>query len=145
VSEVNRSALVEYSAEQMFTLVNDVAAYPQFLPWCKNATVLEESETELKGKIDLSKAGVKQSFTTLNTLDRPNSISMQLVEGPFSKLTGGWEFKALAENACKVSLQLEYDFSSAVLRAVVGPVFNQIANTMLEAFVKRASEIYGNE
>ena len=145
MSEVNRSALVEYSAEQMFTLVNDVAAYPQFLPWCKNATVLEESETELKGKIDLSKAGVKQSFTTLNTLDRPNSISMQLVEGPFSKLTGGWEFKALAENACKVSLQLEYDFSSAVLRAVVGPVFNQIANTMLEAFVKRASEIYGNE
>ena len=142
MAEVDRSALVEYSAEQMFDLVNDVEAYPQFLPWCNNAEVLEKSDEQLKGKVYLSKAGVKQSFTTLNTLDRPQSISMQLVDGPFSKLSGGWTFQALSDNACKVSLKLEYDFSSAMLKAVVGPVFNHVANTMLEAFVKRAADIY---
>ena len=142
MTEVKRSALVEYSAEQMFDLVNDVASYPQFLPWCSGAEVLEQSEHELKGRLDLAKAGIKQSFTTLNKLNRPESIDINLVEGPFSKLNGRWEFQALSDNACKVSLRLEFDFLNAMLRAVVGPVFNHIANTMLESFVKRASEIY---
>ncbi len=145
MSEVNRSALVEFSAEQMFDLVNDVESYPLFLPWCSGSEVLEQSETELKGKIDLSKAGVKQSFTTLNTLSRPESIIISLVEGPFSKLNGSWEFKALADNACKVTLQLEFDFLNAMLRAVVGPVFSMIANSMLESFVKRATDIHQRE
>jgi len=142
VSEVNRSALVEYSTQQMFDLVNDVESYPDFLPWCNKAEIIEQSESELKGKISLSKAGVKQSFTTLNTLNRPESISIKLVEGPFSKLSGSWQFKALSDKACKVTLQLEFDFLNAMLQAVVGPVFNHIANTMLESFVTRASEIY---
>ncbi|VAW78298.1 Ribosome association toxin RatA [hydrothermal vent metagenome] len=145
MSEVNRSALVEFSAEQMFDLVNDVESYPVFLPWCSGSEVLEQSETELKGKIDLSKAGVKQSFTTLNALSRPESIIISLVEGPFSKLNGSWHFIALTDNACKVTLQLEFDFLNAMLRAVVGPVFNLIANSMLESFVKRAAEIHKKE
>ncbi len=142
MSEVNRSALVEFSAEQMFDLVNDVDSYSAFLPWCSASQVLEQSATSLKGKIDLSKAGIKQSFTTLNTLNRPESIVISLLEGPFSKLNGSWEFKALADNACKITLHLEFDFLNAMLKAVVGPVFNVIANSMLESFVKRASEIY---
>lgn len=142
MSEVNRSALVEFSAEKMFDLVNDVDSYSLFLPWCSGSEVLEQTETMLKGKIDLSKAGIKQSFTTLNTLNRPESIVISLLEGPFSELNGSWEFKILSESACKVTLHLEFDFLNAMLKAVVGPVFNVIANSMLESFVKRASEIY---
>jgi len=142
VSEVNRSALVEYSAEQMFDLVNDVDSYSLFLPWCSGSEVLEQTETMLKGKIDLSKAGIKQSFTTLNTLNRPESIVISLLEGPFSELNGSWEFKILSESACKVTLHLEFDFLNAMLKAVVGPVFNVIANSMLGSFVNRANEIY---
>lgn len=140
---VTRSALVEYSAEQMFNMVNAVNEYVDFLPWCSNSEILEQSDQQMKARIDIAKGRVKQSFTTLNILTPPNKIEMQLVEGPFRKLHGLWLFKELDAKGCKVSLDLSFEFSNVLLETVVGPVFNQIANSMLDAFVKRADEIYG--
>jgi len=127
----------------MFDLVNDLESYAKFLPWCKQALVDSATEDELQGTIHLSKAGVNQSFTTLNKLRRPEQIEMELVKGPFSQLHGVWNFKPLSDDACKVSLQLEFSFNNTILEKVVGPVFTQIANTMLDAFVTRANELYG--
>lgn len=143
MNTVTRSALVEYSAEQMFNLVNAVNDYSEFLPWCPSSEILEQSDKQMKARIDIAKVKVKQSFTTLNTLTRPTKIEMQLVKGPFRKLHGLWLFKELGPKACKVSLDLSFEFSNVLLETVVGPVFNHIANTMLDSFVKRAGEVYG--
>lgn len=143
MAEVNRSALVTHSAEKMFDLVNDLESYPEFLPWCKSVSIEEQTEDILQGSIQMSKAGINKTFTTRNHLQRPERIDLQLVNGPFKKLEGYWQFKALSEDACKVSLQLEFTFDNALLEKVVGPVFKQIANTLLDAFVKRADGLYG--
>ncbi len=139
---VNRSALVAFSAESMFDLVNDVAAYPQFLPGCADTKVLHADEEQMKASVMISKAGVKQWFTTQNQLSRGHYIKMELVEGPFSKLTGGWTFTPLAEDACKIELNLEFDFSSKLAEMAFGKVFNAIASSMVKAFSDRAKEVY---
>jgi len=144
MNTVSRNALVEFSAEQMFSIVNGVDKYKDFLPWCSNSEILHQSATEMKAKVDIAKAKVKQSFTTLNELTSPSKIEMKLVEGPFRKLHGLWVFKELSPQACKISLDLTYEFSNVLLEKVVGPVFNQIANSMLDAFVKRAEELHGH-
>lgn len=139
---VNRSALVSYSAEQMFDLVNDVASYPQFLPGCADSRVLESDEQHMKASVQISKAGVQQWFTTQNTLSRGEHILMQLVEGPFSTLSGGWTFKALTEQACKIELNLNFEFSSRLVEMAFGKAFSVIANNMVKAFTERAKEVY---
>jgi len=141
---VSRSALVEFSANQMYDLVNAVNEYQNFLPWCSKSEILEQSDSQMKAKVDISKAKIKQSFTTLNELILGKKIELKLVEGPFRKLDGLWLFKELSPTACKVSLDLKYEFSNVLLEKVVGPVFNQITNTMLDAFVKQAGVIYSN-
>ncbi len=142
--KINRSALVMFSAEQMYALVNDVASYPAFLPWCSSAAVLEEDTALMRASLEVSKGGVRQSFTTQNTLKAHELISMRLEDGPFKKLKGDWQFIALREDACKVVLDLEFELKQGVTKLAFGAVFNQAANTMVDAFCERARVIYGN-
>jgi len=140
---VNRSALVGHSAQAMFALVADVESYPQFLPWCDRALVSlrEPGRTVATLRIDFH--GLKEEFTTEN-LDQPGArIDMKLVSGPFRSLEGRWSFIGLGEEGCKVELSLRYEFSSAILERAIGPVFRDIADSLVEAFVRRAAQKYG--
>ncbi len=139
---ISKSALVPFSAEEMFRLVNDVAAYPQFLPWCGGSRVLSESEDEVRASVEIAHGSLRKAFTTLNRLQRGKMIEMRLVDGPFKQLEGFWRFQALEERACKVSLDLEFEFSNRLVGMAMGPVFSQIANTLVDSFSKRAREIY---
>lgn len=143
MTEVNRSALVLHSAQQMFNIVNDVVAYPEFLPWCAATDLIYENEEEMQATLHLAKAGLKYSFTTHNRLLRPNRIDIDLVEGPFSRLSGVWTFEPLSEDACKVSLNLGFEFSGKLTGLAMGKVFNQVATSLVDAFVQRADKLYG--
>ena len=140
--QVSRSALVAFSAESMFDLVNDVASYPHFLPGCAETKILSQSDDAMKASVLISKAGVKQWFTTENELKRGNYIKMQLVDGPFSHLKGGWSFTRLAEDACKIELNLDFEFSSKLAAMAFGKAFSAIATNMVAAFTERAKEVY---
>lgn len=140
---VQRSVLVPYSAARMFDLVAAVDQYPQFMPWCGGASILEHTANGMRASITISFAGVKQTFTTRNTHEYPNTIHLSLVDGPFSMLEGHWQFQPLTDDACKVLFTLEYAFSSRMLERVVGPVFNRIASSFIDAFTQRAEAIYG--
>lgn len=141
---VHKSVLLGYSAEQMFALVERVEDYPKFLPWCGGVKVLERSDDRLVATIAINYHGLKQSFTTENANNRPTSMKMTLVEGPFKHLDGLWTFKALREDACKIEFDLHYEFSSRILEQLIGPVFNMIANSFVDSFSKRADAVYGN-
>jgi ribosome-associated toxin RatA of RatAB toxin-antitoxin module len=138
---IEKSVLVRHSAQQMFALVADIPSYPQFLPWCGGSRVISAEGSRVTAEIDISFHGIKQSFTTVNDQHPDDRIDLRLVRGPFSKLDGGWAFLALADDACKVTLTLDYDFSNLLLEKLVGPVFHQIASTMVDSFVKRADEV----
>ncbi|NYT82441.1 type II toxin-antitoxin system RatA family toxin [Alcaligenaceae bacterium] len=141
--KVQRSVLVPHSNAQMFDLVADVASYPQFMPWCGGATVHRQDEHGMEASITISIAGIKQTFTTRNEHEYPTLITFHLVDGPFSMLTGTWEFLELAPDACKVVYTMEYAFSSRALEAVVGPIFNRIATSFIDSFTQRAQTVYG--
>src|SRR5688572_8540277 len=126
----------------MFALVDAVEAYPQFLPWCSGTTVTFRDGTRTRATIHVNYHGVRQSFTTDNTKNPPQKMTVRLVEGPFRMLDGEWRFNALAEDACKIEFRLHYEFSSRILEKLVGPVFSYIANTMVDAFVKRADKLH---
>ena len=142
---INRTALVPYSAAEMFTLVDDINAYPQFLEWCRSAEELERSADEVTARLELARGSFHKSFTTHNRMQRNKMIEMRLVEGPFRLLEGFWRFENLGERACKVLFDLEFEFSSRLVGVAATPAFSQIANTMVDAFCKRAAEIYGKE
>ncbi len=145
MTTITRQALVAYSAENMFDLVDDIDSYPAFLPWCSSAKVLSRDEDEVRAAIELSKGKLRKSFTTCNRLQKGKMIEMRLVEGPFRHLEGFWRFEALEGGASKVSLDLDFEFSNKLIAMAIGPVFNQIANTLVDAFVVRAKELYGGE
>ena len=142
-TRIQRSALLPYSAAALYTLINDVPSYPQFLPWCSASEVLEQRDDFMRAALMIAKGKLSQRFVTKNTLVPNQSISMALEEGPFSQLQGTWEFKALGEKACKISLDLEFDYAGPIIKATLGPLFNQAANTMVDAFCQRAKELYG--
>lgn len=144
MANISRSALVIHSPLRMFELVNDVSKYPEFLPWCEHAEVHEHSEQAMRATVGIAKSGVNRTFTTQNALQVGQSIQMQLVDGPFSKLEGMWKFEALGPEACKISLNLNFEFDSPVLRASFGKVFDQIASSLVDAFVLRANQTYGS-
>jgi ribosome-associated toxin RatA of RatAB toxin-antitoxin module len=127
----------------MYALVNDVASYPQFLPWCSATEVLESDETRMRASMTVAKGGISQQFITCNTLQAGQSIVMDLEQGPFSRLHGVWHFKALTDKACKISLDLTFDYAGPLVRATLGPLFNQAANTLVDAFCQRAKQLYG--
>jgi ribosome-associated toxin RatA of RatAB toxin-antitoxin module len=143
VAKIYRNALVEFSAQQMFDLVNDIEDYPKFMQGCVSAKVIERSDTHLVGKLCLKRAGMSQEFTTRNTLDNPRSITMELVEGKFSNFHARWEFVELAESACKVVLQMEFEFKSGLLDMALGKVFSASANNLVDALIERANVVYG--
>lgn len=142
-TRIQRSALLPYPAQALYDLVNDVASYPQFLPWCAASEVLEASESEMRASLTVAKGGISQQFSTHNRLVPGKSIEMRLVEGPFSQLHGLWEFKALGEKACKISLDLTFDYAGPLVKATLGPLFTQAANTMVDAFCQRAKQLHG--
>jgi len=140
---INKSALVPYTAQEMYSLVDDIDAYPDFLPWCGASEVIERNEDEVTASILLSRSGLNKSFTTLNRLQRGKMIEMRLIEGPFRHLQGFWRFESLNESASKIMFDIEFEFSNKLLSMTVGPVFSQITNTIVDAFTKRAVEVYG--
>ena len=143
MSVVEKSVLVGHSAQQMFDLVDAVEAYPEFLPWCDAAEVLHRDAVTTRATIHINYHGLTQKFTTENTKEPPLKITVRLVEGPFRILDGEWSFTPLAEQACRIDFRLHYEFSSKILEMLVGPVFSYIANTLVDAFVKRAEKLYG--
>jgi len=136
--------LIAYSADQMFELVDAVQRYPEFLPWCAAASVIPVDERKVNASVTINYHGVKQSFTTQNTRTPAQQIEMRLVEGPFRSLDGCWRFAALNASACKIEFSLHYEFSSKLLEKLVGPVFGYIANSLIEAFLRRAEQVYGH-
>lgn len=141
---VHKSVLQNYSAEQMFALVEDIEAYPSFLPWCDSVDVLRDAchETAI-ATLSLNFCGIRQSFTTHNVNIKPTSIRMRLVKGPFRKLGGQWVFTALDEKTCRVELHMNYEFSHFFMEKLIGPVFDIVTNSLVDAFCERAKKVYG--
>lgn len=142
MANIQRSALVAFSAESMFNLVNDVQAYSEFLPGCAESRVDKKDDVSMTASLLIAKAGVQQWFTTQNSLVEHQRIDMQLVEGPFNHLRGGWIFTPLSEGACKIELNLDFEFSSRLAQAAFGKLFKTLASSMVDAFTQRAKDIY---
>jgi len=143
VATVKKSALILYSAAEMYALVSDIEAYPQFLPWCRSTQVISRSEDEVRAVIEMVKGRVHKSFSTINRMQHHKMIDIRLLEGPFRRLEGYWRFDPLRADASKVSLDMEFEFANPLLRMAVEPVFKQIANSLVDAFCKRAVDLYG--
>lgn len=153
MKHVKKSVLLWYSPREMYELVTGVARYPEFLPWCQRAEVLEQHDDGVTARLSLAYAGVRHAFTTRNSHQPGRRVSMALVDGPFSLLDGVWHFQPLSKpgspeegseaQACKIEFELRYAFSSKALETVVSPVFDRIANTFVDSFVQRAEGVYG--
>jgi ribosome-associated toxin RatA of RatAB toxin-antitoxin module len=143
VRKVNRSALIPYSADQMYALVEDFLAYPDFLPWCTGAILHSRDAETIEASLDLQRSGVKKSFRTRNTLQPGVAMGIALVGGPFRHLAGGWRFEQLGDDGSKVSLQLDFEFENRVTDTVFGRYFENTCNSLIDSFIKRAHEIYG--
>lgn len=142
MTTINRHALTQHSADQMYALINDIEAYPEFLQWCRSAKIIARDEDTITAKLELAKGGLHKEFTTRNRLMTGKLIEIKLVEGPFNHLEGFWRFEPLTESACKVILDLDFDFKNSMLDIVMGPVFTQVANTLVDSFVSRARQVY---
>ena len=143
MTRIDRSALVMHSAQQMYELVNDIEDYPQFMQGCQKARVISRTEEEVVGELTLGAAGLSHTFTTRNTLVPGQEMQMHLVEGPFREFGASWHFKALSPEACKVSLQMEFDFAGGIMGFALEKLFNHSANNLVEALVNRANQVYG--
>lgn len=143
MTTISKSALVPYSPKQMFELVDDIEAYAEFLPWCGKATETFRDDKKVEASLLISYSGLNKAFATQNKNTAYEKIEMQLLDGPFKNLDGIWYFEPLGESACKISLNLDFEFSSKIVSITLGPVFSKIANTLVDAFIKRADSIYG--
>ena len=141
---IHHSVLVPYTCAQMYALVQDVPSYPQFLPWCpSSAQSPGPAPDQMLARVDIAYLGVRSHFTTRNTNRHPSSIELALVDGPFRNLRGRWSFLPLSATACKVSLELEYGFAAGLLGRAIAPVFEHVANSLVDAFAARAQDLYG--
>ena len=140
---ISRSALVMHSVEDMYYLINDVLAYPKFLPDCSDSKIITEDDNSMTAALLVSKGGLKKWFTTQNELVSNKEVRMSLVDGPFKYLVGGWKLTALSDDACKIELALDYEFSNKMFDLAFGRVFNSLANNMVQAFTQRAKTVYG--
>ena len=143
--KVSRSALLPYSASQMYTIVADIRTYPEFLNWCEVVEIIDEQEFEVVAKLKISYSKLNIQLTTRNQNIPNERIVMSLVEGPFSSLEGVWAFKRLSPNACKVSINMQFDFDRSVVSNVFSKVFEKVISMQLDAFQKRAQKIYGDD
>ena len=140
---IHKSALVPYSAEQIYDLVNDVESYPKFLPWCAEVQLLSKNKESLMATIVVSKGALKQAFTTLNAMEEGQHIEMNLVEGPFKYFKGLWRFDSLEAKGCEVSFHLNFEFARGLIGLAFGRTFSQLANSLVDAFCQQAQERYG--
>ena len=145
MNKVQRSALVMHSDQSMFDLVNDVANYPLFMDGCQATEVFEKTDSLMVARLDLKKGGVKTSFMTRNSLTQPSSIEMALEDGPFKNLKGLWTFKALTADACKVSLDLEFEFNNMAMGFAASQLFSSMANNLVDSLCRRADVVYGKK
>ncbi|TYK66478.1 type II toxin-antitoxin system RatA family toxin [Colwellia echini] len=140
---ISRSALVMHSVDQMYQLINDIPSYPKFLPDCNDSKVISSDDESVTAALLVSKGGLSKWFTTKNTLISNEKIHLSLVDGPFKTLEGYWLLTPLSDDACKVSLELEYEFSSKLVSLAFGKVFGHFSNSLVKVFTQRAKEIYG--
>lgn len=143
MTTIHRHAITPYTPGQMFAIVEDIPSYPAFLQWCRSAVILAQEQDVVTARLELVKGSVHKSFTTRNRAMPGKMIEMRLIEGPFHHLEGFWRFEQLGDNACKVSLDLDFEFRNRMVGMVVGPVFNPVANSLVDSFCKRADELYG--
>lgn len=141
--EISRSALLPYSDQQVFALINDVAAYPEFMDGCVGTEVLVQGETFMEARLDLARRGLRYSLTTRNALAPPTSVVMTLLEGPFKSFSGQWTITALSDSACKVTLSMAFSLDSKALAVAAKTLFNPMADNLVDAIVKRAKTLYG--
>lgn len=142
MTTIKRNKIVPYSVEAMYNLINDIPNYSAFLPWCTRATVLSQDENEVRAELTLSKGGLEKSFTTCNRLQKNKMIEVRLVEGPFKHLEGFWLFERLDDGHTRISLELSFEFTNMLIGLAFGPIFNQIANSLVDAFCQRADVLY---
>lgn len=150
MKHVRKSVLLWYSAHEMYALVTAVDDYPKFLPWCADALVLSRTDEGMKARLTLAFSGMRHAFTTMNRHEADRSVQVSLVDGPFSRLEGDWQFRPLgaggadaAQQACKIEFDMRYEFANGPLEAVISPVFGRIANSLVDSFVRRAEQVYG--
>lgn len=143
--DIRKTKIVPYTQEQMYDLVTDVESYPEFVPWCVSSHVINRTPEEVRGTLAFARGGLHKEFTTLNRLQPHKMIEIRLINGPFRHLEGFWRFETVASGHCRVSLDLEFEFSSRLVKLVFGPIFNQVANTLVDAFCNRAKIVYGSE
>lgn len=139
---IKREAVVPFTQEQMYALVDCVHDYSEFVPWCVKSEELSRTDDEVHGKLTFASSGIQKSFSTLNRLQPHKMIELRLVDGPFKQLEGFWIFEVLGENESRITLDLEFEFSSRILAMMFGPVFEQVTSTLVNAFTKRAEEVY---
>ncbi len=144
MKKISRSAIVEHTAAELYALVEDIEAYPGFLPWCLETLVLERNSSSTKAKITVGMHGLRQAFTTRNENRPGEAIDMRLVEGPFRRFAAAWRFSPLSAQACRIDFSLQYEFSNHTLARLLEPLFDGIANSMVDAFARRADEVYGH-
>lgn len=142
--EARRSAIVPHSAERMFALVADVAAYPEFLPGCTRGQVLRDEGAETTASLSLARGPFDATFTTRNTLVPPRQLTMELIDGPFKALHGQWTFTPLGEAGCRADLTVRFEFRSRAVDLLMGPAFERLCNEIVDAFVQRAASVYGS-
>ncbi len=140
---INRSALLPYRAEQLFDLVNDIEAYPRYLDGCVGAQVLSREADLIEARLDLARGGIRQSFSTRNRMVAAREITLELIDGPFDHFVGRWDFHALGDEGCKLSLNLEFNMNSSVLGAAASKLFDRVSNNLVDAMCRRAEEMYG--
>lgn len=140
---IKRNAVVPYTPAQMYELVNRIEKYPEFLPWCKNSDIHERTEDEVKASLTLAKGGMEKTFTTLNRMQHEKMIEVRLISGPFNHLEGFWLFEPVGDTMCKIILDLEFELANNIFSFALGPVFQQIANSLVDAFCDRAKQVYG--
>jgi len=145
MNKLKRQTIVPFSTRQMFELVDRIEEYPTFLPWCQSVVIKERKDKEVIATLQIAWKGVHKSFTTRNILDPYGRMEIQLLDGPLKHLNGIWQFLMLSETASKVMLDLEFEFSGGWIDKLFQPVFQQIANTLVDSFCKRAVELYGTE
>ncbi len=143
MTTIHRNAIVPHNAQTMFDLVDDIEAYAGFLPWCEYSTVQSRNDDEVEATLGIKHGFISKSFTTKNRLQPHKMIQMKLVNGPFKHLDGFWRFESLSESSSKISLDLSFEFSTPMLSITLGPVFNHIGRTLLDAFCQRADDVYG--
>ena len=145
MTRIEKTALVKFSAQQMFDLVNDIESYPQFLPWCSQSRIIKREGNIVEAELSISKGGFQKAFSTRNELDMGKQMTVSLIDGPFSHLAGVWHFQPLREDASKILFNLDFELSGKLASLAFGAVFNQICNTMVSSFTQRAKVVYAND